>query len=673
MRILSKKYRATLAYLAFIVLLSKPPVLASDEGLDINVLFEASFEELMDMSFSTASKYQQNTGDAPSVSTIVTAEEIKRFGANSLYEIMERVTSVYMTGSNFFPQNVMAMRGTLLGHYDNHILLLMNGRPVRESYAGGVNFSIYNAFPVENIERLEIIRGPGSVLYGTNAYSGVVNIITKTEIDNGIRLSIGAGSFSANKVTLSGNYDDQEIASVQWGINYFDEKGWDFGAVDNNGNFGTKDFGEENLGVFVSAQIDQFDINAFYTRSDQDFIGASANWSGSPPINDRNMKSDRLFMDLGYTFAFSDSWYLNANVSYAEMEFDHYNYTASSEDTFFELTNHWQVHEALRWITGATIWEQEVSSAERLRAAPVPDFSSTWYSLYTQLEHQTTDELKLFAGAQLNKAENVDADIVPRLGAIYSFNQKAGLKLMYAEAFRAAFGVETGFSLILKNEDGTNRGGLRGNPSLNPETVKTTDFQLYYNDDDYQLSATLFHSKLGNLVSRERAADNVLDFINEGSIDSRGIELDAKINLNQQLHLVANYSYQVNENGKGIENFTTAPNSLFKAGFIYYLNGGHSVALFNNYVGEATDVAILNQSRAAVNPEADSYHLATANITLDLANLFKSDKFKDTSFKVYAYNLFNQSIHHPDFIGRRINTLPARSERAIYAQITVGF
>ena len=136
-------------------------------------LFDLSLKELLATEVvTTASKYQQDWSSASAVSSTITRTEIEAFGANNLVEVLERVVSIHMTGSNFFPQNVTAMRGDLLGHYDNHILLLLNGRPLRESYSGGVNFSIYTAFPLSVIERIEIIRGPGSVLYGTNAYSG---------------------------------------------------------------------------------------------------------------------------------------------------------------------------------------------------------------------------------------------------------------------------------------------------------------------------------------------------------------------------------------------------------------------------------------------------------------------------------------------------------------------
>jgi len=668
--IFSACYRAM--PLLIVLLLFSSVVNADSKSDELDALFEKSLEELMTITFETASKYEETTNESASISSIISSEEIHRFGANSLFEVFERITSVYMTGSNFFPKNVTAMRGNLLGHYDNHILLLINGRPIRESYSGGVNFAIYNAFPLTVIDRIEVIRGPGSVLYGTNAYSGVINIITKggsTEDKHSI--AFGKGTLATNALELSGSVNHKAL-SVLWGVKYLDEDGWDFTATDNKGIQQTKPFGENNIGAYFSASYQDIEFNALYVSSEQDFIGASVNWAGEPHFNEREISSDRLFLDLGYHHQFNQHWYIDSNLSYGEMEFDHYNYVATSQDIFMEFVNHWKISDSLYWITGATAWHQDVGSNSRLRAAPVPPFSSTWYSLYSQLDYNFSDQLKLIAGAQLNKAENTPSDIVPRIAAIYQFNKKMGLKLLYAEAFRAAFGVETGFDLILKNEDGSNRGGLRGNPSLSPETIKTGDAQLYYHDDDFQLAFTVFKSKQSNLVSRKRAADNVLDFINSGTIESDGFEFEGKLNLSKALHVIAGYSYQRNHANK-INNYTAAPNHLLKVGGIYYFGQQHSFALFDSYVSEAQGLAQQFTTISTVNPAAEPYHLVTANLSLNVGELLSKASLNNTTLAIHAYNLLDESIYDPDFVGKVVNTLPSHSGRTLLAQLYMQF
>jgi len=125
------------------------------------------------------SKQKESIYEAAGVVSVVNNDEIHRYGANNLHDLLSRVTSIYALGSYMYFDNTVSMRGDLFTHINNHTLLLINGRPFRESMFGGLNDTIYQDFPIHAIERIEIIRGPGSVLYGTNAYSGVINIVTK--------------------------------------------------------------------------------------------------------------------------------------------------------------------------------------------------------------------------------------------------------------------------------------------------------------------------------------------------------------------------------------------------------------------------------------------------------------------------------------------------------------
>ncbi len=144
--------------------------------------FSGTADELLELEqllVTTASKSAERIADAPGVVSVISAEDIRNFGARNLLEVLDRAPATYGIGSYLYPQNVLSIRGDVLTHFDNHVLLLFDGRPVRESIYGGLNAAIYTSFPVEAIERIEVIRGPGSVLYGTNAYAGVVNVITK--------------------------------------------------------------------------------------------------------------------------------------------------------------------------------------------------------------------------------------------------------------------------------------------------------------------------------------------------------------------------------------------------------------------------------------------------------------------------------------------------------------
>lgn len=137
------------------------PVHAAENLLDL------SLEELAHLSVSTVSKKTEPVSQAPGIVTVVSRDDIRRFGGRTLADVLMRQPSMLVFGSSFLDNMAVSARGGKLTHTDNWILLLINGRPIRESHNGGLNSDIYTMFPVEIIERIEIIRGLGSVILGS--------------------------------------------------------------------------------------------------------------------------------------------------------------------------------------------------------------------------------------------------------------------------------------------------------------------------------------------------------------------------------------------------------------------------------------------------------------------------------------------------------------------------
>src|SRR5205085_1330753 len=128
--------------------------------------------------------------------------------------------STQMMSSHLLPQAKVSIRGLMTSHSDNHVLVLINGRPFRDALGYYSNVAVYTAFPVDLIERIEIVRGPGSVLYGSGAVAGVINIVTREPAKPmSVSVSGGGGSFGGKmasgtallswhdvKLTVGGNY-----------------------------------------------------------------------------------------------------------------------------------------------------------------------------------------------------------------------------------------------------------------------------------------------------------------------------------------------------------------------------------------------------------------------------------------------------------------------------------
>ena len=119
---------------------------------------------------------------APSVATVITAEDIQALGAFDLDEVLETVPGLHVSRSPVVYSPIYVIRGIRSTVVNPEVLMLVNGIPLTAAYGGdrGLN---WGGWPVENIARIEVIRGPGSALYGADAFSGVINIITKTSAD----------------------------------------------------------------------------------------------------------------------------------------------------------------------------------------------------------------------------------------------------------------------------------------------------------------------------------------------------------------------------------------------------------------------------------------------------------------------------------------------------------
>jgi outer membrane receptor for ferrienterochelin and colicin len=166
-------------------------------------LSQLSLEELSEIQVYSASKYLQGTNEAPSAVTVITADEIEKYGYRTLGEILRSIRGLYVD----FDRNYtyLGARGFRRpGDYNTHILVLIDGHRINENVYDCVLLGTEFPLDVDLIERVEFVRGPSSSLYGTNAFIGVVNIVTKEGHSlNGLEVSLEPASFDSYKGRIS--------------------------------------------------------------------------------------------------------------------------------------------------------------------------------------------------------------------------------------------------------------------------------------------------------------------------------------------------------------------------------------------------------------------------------------------------------------------------------------
>jgi outer membrane receptor for ferrienterochelin and colicin len=201
----------------------RPPELGAAKGAQ-----EGTYEEQV----VSASRLAQSPLDAPNATAIITAQDIRLTGLNNVNDLLRRVAGVEVNSMS--PNHAdIGIRG-LNRRTSNKVLLLLDGRSLRQDFLGS---SWYDFLPisVEDIERIEIIRGPASALYGADAFSGIINIITRAPGEGGNFVQGGVGNHDGGRAVASFNgkngdlayhfgfgYDQEDVSATQVGINRVD-------------------------------------------------------------------------------------------------------------------------------------------------------------------------------------------------------------------------------------------------------------------------------------------------------------------------------------------------------------------------------------------------------------------------------------------------------------------
>jgi len=612
-------------------------------------LMDMSLNELLDMEIEVevASKSAEKIWDAPGIVTVMSAVEIDQMGAVNLVDLLNRVTSVYMLNTYFSPNNFTSFRGDSSSNYDNHVLILLNGRPMRESQNGSFNAAIYQAFPIEAIDRIEVIRGPGSVLYGANAFSGVINLVTGG--DAGTRVDVHAGSFdgAGGHIDSLGGWRGLEY-HISAGT--FTESGWDFEAVDEAGVAQNLEMGEENYSFFINLAYGDWHLEALGVRSTYDY------WGGSPSGGGSERDLGRYFGNLGWHRE-SGRWNTEVNLTYNVMDINDGGVN-ETEDLLFEVTTFYQWGEKTTLTLGGLV----DNNTGEFGAIVLP-YDRTNSSAYMQVEYRHSDALKLIAGGQYNKPDRGSSDFVPRLGFIYDFTPKTGVKVLYGEAFRSPAAVETDFNIPPF---------LSGNPDLNPEKVATTEIQVFHDGANYQVAGTFFNTEQKDLIGRLFVTEPTPGFTyrNLGTGTFQGLEFEGKYAPSEHLYTTFSTTWQQNENQDGIDGFTTMPDFMAKIGLVRRFGSRTTLGVFNSYFGDAEGNQTTNPEVTLANPAADAFHLVSANLEFSLK---QGEGGKGMKLSLFSQNLLDEETHVPEIVRRNINTMPAYAGRSIYGKLSWTF
>lgn len=638
-------------------------------------LYDTPLEDLLNFQVSTASKQVESFEHSAAVVDVLTQKEIEAYGAVTLAELLERMTSVYVTGTLPFPQGMLSIRGDVTAEQNNHVLVLLNGRPLRDSIYSGLNQDLYTAFPIQAIRQIEVIRGPGSVLYGTNAFVGVINLITREESTSLLETSVRYGSFNAKQVQT---YFAKPLGEVNFSgaFSYFHNTGWDLTAKDWNNATTTSTTQSlqqytRTTGGLLTAKYKNVTLNTYGDISEVPFISSDSSipvWSLSG-----SEKIARITADLGYESELSSSWKTTLNATYnhlaATNSIPSSTNSASSDDLLLEWTHYLALSSKWNALMGAT-YSRQTGSAQHVQSntRTIPWYAENVFSLYGQTTYQLLEPLRILGGAQVIKFSQADTSIVPRIAATYVLSSEWGVKALFSKAFRAPSQSERNLALI---EPARPAPITVGNPGLTPETISTVDLQTYYQGKNYQLTATYFLSRQANLIHPVTTAGTPL-YSNVGDENSTGVEVEARYLPHPNWTLQGNFAYQKSRNDQGSEDDGHVPPMMAKYG-VSYQSDSYRVGLFHSFFQRPSQVDNGNGDTHDVNPRLNFYNNISLKVGLQLNQIFDWKTFPKTDVELYGQNLLGASVYYPEYVYGVINSFPGRSGRSVFGTLTMHF
>jgi outer membrane receptor protein involved in Fe transport len=286
-----------------------------------------------------------------------------------------------------------------------------------------------------------------------------------------------------------------------------------------------------------------------------------------------------------------------------------------------------------------------------------PGYDEVPFGFYLQADYWVTRWAKLVGGLQLNKRERQDVNLSPRGGFILRFGDRWGAKLLYGTAFRSPAAGETKPPSVAV--------GTIGNPDLDPETVRTFDAQLLYHAPKGEITAGVFYSQLDDLIIRVPSGNRQV-FANGGEMKFWGLELEGKYFINDRLYLLGSLTYQ--SSSEDADTFASVvPHVMFKLGASYTWRT-FKLAAFYDFYSDPGSIP----GAAQVNPDPEAAHLLSAKLEWD-AHSWLSIPRDRVALQLRGENLADQAIHHPEFTGRGINSLPRLPGVAVYGMVRCQF
>uniref|UniRef100_UPI00404A77C8 TonB-dependent receptor plug domain-containing protein n=1 Tax=Flavobacterium sp. TaxID=239 RepID=UPI00404A77C8 len=536
----------------------------------------------------TGTRTARNAANLPMPIQIIDAKTIQNSGVSRLNEILQEQTGL-VTVTDFGGGEGIQMQGLDAAY----TLLLIDGQPLMGRTAGTLDLS---RISVLNIDRIEIIKGASSSLYGSEALAGVINIITKTpKFDNQLKVNSNYkfASFNTHDVSSSFRYGKNKLA-VELFSNYFKTNGYDLNPSDNQQTVEAFQNGtlQTNFKYNISNTFD-IKFNSRFFAQNQDYTTTidAQNLQGESEINDWNQtiltehkvnNSFRWLFD-GYVTQYKANEFLNdANgLLFESSDFNQWFFRPEFRAHYKQGQN--------------TLTTGFGANHERLERTFF-DREATLESLYfySQFEWFLHEKWNVLAGFRYDHHQQFTSQLSPKLGINYELSKKVTLKSSVGYGYKAPdlrqlyfdfTNSSVGYAVLGYNVAEEKLAELEAqnqilfsnqydfSEPLKPESSINVNLGGHFKYEKLKIETNLFYNRINNLIDTKAIAQktngqNVFSYFNLNEIFTYGLELNTNYQLFENYSISAGYQYLIAKDQEVVEQinageiFARDPNTL---------------------------------------------------------------------------------------------------------------
>ena len=635
MSVLNISTKAILSLITILFFVT-PNLFAQEQDLD--ELLNQDLSKLMKIEVVSASKRRQIIGKVPATVRVITAEQIQANGYITLEEALSD-----LPGFQF--RNIIGLNSYVFQrgapNQNNLILVLIDGIQINELNSGG--FYGGGQYNLSNVERIEVVYGPASALYGTNAVSGIINIITKNAKENqGLNVGALYGPFHTVSADAGyGYYDEKNDFGFRLSAMYKSSEKADLRGAkgDNNWSEDMENF-ENDYSWDVKLNYKTFTAGINYQNKQS---SASTYYkSVGTPYRDRGTLWNIRFINtfLKHQYNFSQKWLLSSQLYFRDVTVMDNSIQIINDTTqvgYYRPNNlfgletllNYEPHEQIN-ISGGLVFENErlaedysktysASANEKPPPPPPPPMDSyTLFSAFIQAQYFFFQSFNITAGARFDKSSFYGQVVTPRLGLVYT-KKRLTAKLLYMEAFRAP-------------KPWDYYSGL-GNPHLKPEKMKSVELYTSYGlNTHFRFNLSIYKNLFHERLSKEYFP-NGWRWTNQGRLNTNGLEAELEYRF-AKIAAYLNYTYN--------ESYYTQENQIpeiakhsANMGFTYSFHKNLKWIIRANYLGKRKNPRTISATGSNYIDDALLFH--TTLSLLDVHNF---------NFYLIVKNLFDTEYYH---------------------------